>query len=188
MENCWSSLVELLEGAGVFFEPGLTDAEVSSVEHAYCFTFPPDLREFLQTALPKHFPFANWRSGDEAFIRELMREPLHGILFDVEHDFWLPEWGSRPARIEEAKALVEDLVRQAPKLIPIYSHRMMPDRPHAPGTPVLSVHQTDIIYYGFDLDDYLRHEFSLPDRKPWPSEVRAIEFWDVDRWQDMRWR
>ena len=50
------------------------------------------------------------------------------------------------------------------------------------------MHQTDIIYYGFDLDDYLRHEFDLPDRKPWPSEVRAIEFWNVDRWQDAGWR
>lgn len=58
----------------------------------------------------------------------------------------------------------------------------MPDRPHESGNPVFSVYQTDIIYYGFDLDDYLRHEFDLPGRKPWPEKVREIEFWDVDRW------
>ena len=188
VDDRWSKLIELMEAAGVMFENGLTDVEVASVEEIYGFHFPLDLRNFLQTALPKHFPFANWRSGDDAYIREMLRLPLEGVLFDVEHDFWLTEWGPRPARIEDAKALVEDLVSQAPKLIPIYSHRMMPDRPHGPGNPVLSVHQTDIIYYGFDLDDYLRHEFNLPDRKPWPSEIRAVEFWDVDRWQDVRWR
>jgi len=188
VDNCWSNLIELLEGSGVNFESGLTDVEVGLIEEAYDFHFPLDLRNFLQTALPKHFPFINWRSGDDEYIREMMRLPLDGILVDVEHDFWLPEWGSRPALIADAKALVEGLVDQAPKLIPIYSHRMMPDRPRGLGNPVLSVHQTDIIYYGFDLDDYLRHEFKLPDRKAWPSQVRAVEFWDVDRWQDIRWR
>jgi len=160
VDDRWSKLIELMEAAGVMFENGLTDVEVASVEEIYGFHFPLDLRNFLQTALPKHFPFANWRSGDDAYIREMLRLPLEGVLFDVEHDFWLTEWGPRPA----------------------------PDRPHGPGNPVLSVHQTDIIYYGFDLDDYLRHEFNLPDRKPWPSEIRAVEFWDVDRWQDVRWR
>jgi hypothetical protein len=114
---------------------------------------------------------------------------MHGVLFDVEqNDFWLPEWGSQPGSIEEAKTIAEEQVRKAPRLIPIYAHRMMPDRPQQAGNPVISVHQTDIIYYGFDLDDYFRHEFDLPGRKQWPSEVRPIEFWDVDRWQDLRWR
>jgi hypothetical protein len=73
------------------------------------------------------------------------------------------------------------------KLIPIYGHRMMPDEPHLPGNPVFSVYQTDIIYYGYDLADYLRHEFHLPGREPWPERVRAIRFWDLDRFQDVRW-
>jgi hypothetical protein len=57
---------------------------------------------------------------------------------------------------------------------------MMPDKPHLPGNPVFSVHQTDIIHYGFDLADYLRHEFDLSGREPWPEEVRPIRFWDLD--------
>jgi hypothetical protein len=79
-------------------------------------------------------------------------------MFDVEHgDFWLAEWGPRPALLEDAEKIVERLVDQAPRLVPIYGHRMMPDRPQMAGNPVLSVHQTDIIYYGFDLDDYFRY-------------------------------
>jgi hypothetical protein len=64
---------------------------------------------------------------------------------------------------------------------------MMPDEPHLPGNPVFSVHQTDIIYYGFDLADYLRHEFDFPGREPWPEQVRLIRFWNVDRFQEVRW-
>ncbi len=92
-----------------------------------------------------------------------MRIPLDGLIFDVEHnEFWLPEWGSKPAAVEDARRVVELQVNEAPRLIPIYGHRMMPNRPHEAGNPVLSIHQTDIIYYGFDLDDYFRHEFGLP--------------------------
>ncbi len=189
MSKDWSELIALLEGAGVMFAPGLTDGEVSRAEERYDFCFPPDLREFLQTAFPKHFPFANWRSEDEEPIRESMSLPLHGIMFDVElNEFWLPEWGPRPPRLEDARLIVEEKVSLAPRLIPIYAHRMMPDRPSTTGNPVLSVHQTDIIYYGFDLDDYLRHEFNLSGRKEWPAEVRAVDFWNVERWQDLRWR
>jgi hypothetical protein len=74
------------------------------------------------------------------------------------------------------------------QLIPIYRHRMMPDEPLSPGNPVFSVHQTDIIHYGFDLADYLRCEFNLPGREPWPTQVRTIRFWDIERFQDVRWR
>jgi hypothetical protein len=114
--------------------------------------------------------------------------PSQGVLFDVEmNDFWLPEWGPRPKQMEEAKAVAIARLDEAPRLIPVYAHRMIPDRPHQVGNPVLSVHQTDIIYYGFDLDDYFRHEFGLLGRKPWPSEVRQVPFWDVERWQTIRW-
>ena len=114
--------------------------------------------------------------------------PLQGILFDVEHcDFWLPEWGAKPETEEGRRFIVENAVTDAPRLIPIHAHRYLPDKPHEEGNPVISVCQTDIIYYGFDLNDSLRHEFDLPGRKPWPEKMPEIEFWDVDRWQSIRW-
>ena len=78
-------------------------------------------------------------------------------------------------------------IAEAPKLIPIHSHRYIPEEPHESGNPVFSVHQMDVIYYGFDLDDYLRHEFNLAGRKEWPAQVRPIRFWDPDRFQKLRW-
>lgn len=98
-------------------------------------------------------------------------------MFDVEHNgFWLDEWGPRPSSLGQALQVANELVAAAPRLIPVFAHRMMPDEPHLPGNPVLSVHQTDIVHYGFDLADYLRHEFGLPGREPWPAQVRQIRF------------
>jgi hypothetical protein len=189
VKNQWRELIELLRNSGVLFRDGLTDDELLRAEENYNFTFPPDLRGFLKVAMPCGIPFPDWRAKDDPFIYDTLAIPLAGMLFDVQNNsFWLPEWGPKPSDIDQAIKIVERHVAQAPRLIPIYSRRMIPDRPHEAGNPVLSVHQTDIIYYGFDIDDYFRHEFNLPGRKPWPDRIRPIDFWDVDRFQDLRWR
>jgi hypothetical protein len=46
-----------------------------------------------------------------------------------------------------------------PRLVPVFSHRYLPAEPHLSGNPVLSVYQTDIIYYGSNLKRYIAHEF-----------------------------
>jgi hypothetical protein len=186
--DIWPDLVAQMKERGIEFDVGLTDAELVATEARFAFRFPPDLRAFLQTALPQGKRFPNWRVGKESLIREWLDLPLQGILFDIEHNgFWLQEWGSRPQSLADAKRAASELVAAAPKLIPIFIHRMMPDEPHLPGNPVFSVHQTDIIHYGFDLADYLRKEFHLPGREPWPEKVRPIRFWDLDRFHDVRW-
>jgi hypothetical protein len=187
--SVWVNLVERLRAAGIPFEAGLTEAELQSTEGKFGFRFPPDLRAFLQAGLPVGERFPNWRNEPEASLRKRLRIPAEGILFDVEHNgFWLSEWGPRPDKLEEAQALVEKLVATAPVLIPVYSHRMMPDRPHESGNPVFSVHQTDIIHYGVDLQDYFLHEFLSKDRA-WPeAHIRQIEFWDLERFLSVRWK
>lgn len=172
----------------VEFDDGLSDTEVAVVETRFGFRFPPDLRAFQQTALPRGPRFPDWRSGDEAALRDWLDLPRAGIVFDIEHNgFWLPEWGPRPGALDEALWAAERLIAGAPRLIPVYGHRMMSAEPHEVGNPVFSVHQTDIIPYGFDLADYLRQEFDLPGREPWPAELRPIRFWDLDRFQEVRW-
>ncbi len=172
----------------VEFAPGLTDAEIVAVEGRFGFQFPPDLREFLQTALPCGQGFPNWRSGEGASLHEQLALPVEGICFDVEHNgFWLPEWGPRPGPLEEALRRTRELVADAPVLIPLYEHRFIPAEPHLPGNPVLSVHQTDIIHYGSDLRDYWRREFHLAREDRWPDAVRSIRFWDIARFQEVRW-
>jgi hypothetical protein len=184
----WIDIIGQMKGKGINFAPALTDADVERIESTFSFRFPPDLRAFLQTAFPQGKWFPDWRSGSEADLCDWLDIPRKGALFDIEHnDFWLTEWGPRPESLSKALQCAETLLAAAPKLIPVYGHRMMPDEPNLEGNPVFSVHQTDIIYYGHDLADYLRHDFNLPMRRPWPDNLRPIRFWDIDRFQEVRW-
>jgi hypothetical protein len=186
--DIWQSIIRQLSDRGIRIDPGLTDAEVSRAEEQFRFQFPPDLREFLQSGLPHGDGFPDWRSETETALRDSLRLPREGVLFDIaQNGFWLPEWGPRPATLADALRVAGELLSDAPTLIPIYRHRMIPDAPQCGGNPVFSVHQTDIIYYGFDLVDYFRHEFDLPGRQPWSQQIRKIQFWDIDRFQEVRW-
>ena len=183
----WLELVALFKIGGLEFDSGLTDREVEVVQRKYEFRFPPDLRSFLQTVVPVSKGFYNWRSDDETVFRKMLDWPLQGCLFDVENNgFWLPEWGPKPEALADALKIATAKIAEAPTLIPIYSHRYIAEEPHESGNPVFSVYQMDIIYYGFDLDDYLRHEFNLPGREEWPAQVRPIRFWDPIRFQELR--
>lgn len=187
----WNDMVGTLRDNGIEFEPGLADPEVEAAEERYGFRFPPDLRAFLQTGLPSGSDFPDWRDGDAATLHGWLDLPRRGILFDVEHNgFWLEEWGPRPASLDDARRITNEVVQAAPRLIPIFKHRMMPSVPCLAGNPVFSVHQTDIIYYGVDLRDYLIHEFlTREDVGVWPipTDIRQVPFWDIDRFQRIRW-
>ena len=194
------ALVAALTRRGVRFSPGLTDAEVADVERTYAFTFPPDLRGFLQYALPVSSGWVDWRGADASDSQERLDWPAEGICFDIEHNgFWHPTWGERPDTLALAFAQAREYIALAPRLIPIYSHRYLPADPLLPGNPVFSVYQTDIIYYGYDLATYFAQEFApqhdrllygdAPDHDAWRAETdfplpgwaarepRPIRFW-----------
>ena len=52
------------------------------------------------------------------------------------------------------------MVDQAPKLIPVFSHRFLVAEPCRAGNPVISIHQSDIIVYGVDLHDCFINAFA----------------------------
>jgi hypothetical protein len=182
----WLPLIQVLTGAGLEFEAGLTDAEVDRIENQFSFRFPPDLRSFLQTAVPI-WNSPRWHTATDAEIQRWLDRPIEGILFDVEHNgFWIPEWGEQGDDIRQALEVARAKIIRAPKLIPILGHRSIPELPNEAGNPIFSVYGGDTVYYGFDLEDYLRHEFNLP-RKEWPAQVKQIEFWDPERFQLLFW-
>jgi hypothetical protein len=57
--------IDHLRSQGTVFEAGLSNAEVMSLEIALRLRFPPDLRAFLQTALPVSGDFPNWRAEQQ---------------------------------------------------------------------------------------------------------------------------
>jgi hypothetical protein len=170
-----------LERAGVTFAPGLTHLEVKRAEEAYQLSFPPDLKELLMFALPASKGWPNWRDLDNAYIWRMLNWPCEGICFDIEHNaFWPQEWGAKPSSLTEAFAVAKQRVGEAPRLIPVLGHRQLPSDPNIAGNPVFSVYQTDIIYCGSDLWNYLENEFYNYFRTPQyhlNGSIRQIEFW-----------
>ncbi|PWW04894.1 hypothetical protein DFQ01_106179 [Paenibacillus cellulosilyticus] len=183
-------LIDRLKAAGARFTHGLSPNEFDQIEHRYGFQFPPDYKEFLSIAMPISDKFINWRDNSEhniAQIHSRMNWCLEGLLLDVEQNkFWYYEWGSKPSNVEEAKAKCEAEYHKAPKLIPIYAHRYIPETPAEAGNPILSVYQTDIIYYGENLYAYLMVEFGLKsyDEIDYDS-IKPIRFWSdiMDMWE-----
>lgn len=164
---------------GIHCAQGLTDEEVRQIEDRYSIHFPLDLVKVLQFKLPISNGFPNWREGSKKELMDWLDRPLQGILFDIEHNsFWLNSWGEKPKSLDESLEIARYQVSQSPKLIPIFKHRYTPSEPILEGNPVYSVWQTDIIYYGFDLEDYLNREFGVPLLRPRITEPRPIRFWD----------
>ncbi|HRH95053.1 MAG TPA: hypothetical protein PLB55_03920 [Prosthecobacter sp.] len=175
---------ERLATAGVLFEDGLSEQEFAAIEHEYGFRFPEDLRLFLSYALPVSDGWVDWRHDTRTEIDQRMQWPFEGMCFDIEHNsFWLDEWGEKPVVLQQAFEIARQNVAKAPKLIPIYSHRFMPDSPSEAGNPVFSVYQTDIIYYGHNLENYLHNEFRGVFVRTSETtdlnydEIRRIELW-----------
>lgn len=176
------TLIDRLKTKGVEFSLPLTPAEIQQAQKRYGLSFAPDWVDLLRVAMPISSGFYDWRNEDPSYIRNIQARQewlLDGILFDVQtNDFWLPQWGEQPAQQKQALQIVRTHFAQAPKLFPIYGHRFMSSLPTEHGTPVFSVMQTDIIYYGVDLWSYLEIEFGLRDfdQQNWKA-IKHIPFW-----------
>jgi hypothetical protein len=140
--------------------PGLTAAEFDDIEGRFGFEFADDHRAFLAVGLPVGGRWPDWRHGDAEQLRSMLGWPVEGVLFDVERNaFWHDEWPTRPSLVGEALELAASLLAKVPQMVPVYSHRYLPAGRGSFGHPVLSMHRTDIIYYGTDLVDYVHQEF-----------------------------
>jgi hypothetical protein len=169
--------IQRLRAGGVRLDQGLSDAEVSRVQDRLRFTFGPEHRDFLQSALPVGDSWPDWRNGSYRELRGRLDGPVAGVIFDVRNsDFWPASWGVRPAdkahREREARARLAGV----PRLVPVFAHRYLTADPQFNPSPVFSVHQTDVIYYGDNLLDYVAHEFHVPPLHPSPDR-RHVPFW-----------
>jgi hypothetical protein len=162
--------------------PGFTPDQLDDAQARYGLRFPPDLIELLrERRLDERY---DW-SMECSAIREMLKWPFDLLQFDVENGFWWPDWGERPASKEERDAVLRETLERAPKLIPLYAHRFLPETPAEAGNPVFSMHGFDTIYYGNSLADYVGAEFGWQ----WGEAVSAprhIPFWSdlVERFDE----
>jgi hypothetical protein len=163
---------------------GLTEDQIDQIERTWALAFPPDYRLFLRrlhavdqpmrgatyehydklTGKSSHAPyerpaFCNWLTDTEE-LRGQFAWLHEGLEFEVEHnDQWPKGWGPKPVTLDAQKQRVRELVAAAPRLIPVFAHRYLVASPNRAGNPVLSVYQSDIVVYGYDLRSYLLFEF-----------------------------
>ncbi len=84
------------------------------------------------------------------------------IEFDIEHNnVWNETWETKTCNLQENLELFRKSFVNAPKLIPIYSHRYLISGSNS--SIVISIHQTDMIVYGENLAIYLQYEFLRDD-------------------------
>jgi hypothetical protein len=119
----------------------------------------------------------DWITSDPREIRRQLDWPFEGFWFDVQHnDVWWPEWGDKPANAAECHRQLKEVFATAPRLIPLFSHRYLPEEPVERGNPVFSVYQCDVVHYRADLYDYIEREERGARTKPWPR-LKEIRFW-----------
>ena len=146
---------------------GLTDEEFEKIENFYSIKFPISLRALYKSFLPE---FYNWRDFSQENVNKIkyyLNWPIEGILFDIQmNGFWKKCFGPRTNDINENTKIALEFLENSsnetvPKLIPVYQHRYIPCFPDIMDIPVISVYQTDIVFYGHNLEDYFKHEFGL---------------------------
>ena len=170
------SSIQRLRDGGVRLEPGLSDEEVSRVEDRFGFSFGPEHRELLQSAVPVGESWPDWRNDSDEDLRGRLDWPVEGLLFDVRNNgFWPASWGDAPDGEEDREPQARAHPVRVPRLTPIFAHRYLTADEQFTPSPVFSVHQTDVIFYGDDLLDYVAHEFHVP--PPHPSARTYVPFW-----------
>lgn len=166
---------------------GLALAELDEAQARYEVRFPPDMIDMYRQRWPSKA--YDWSSDDQR-IREMLAWPFERLLWDVEHGSWWADWGERPTDRQSREEIVGQAVAAAPRLIPIYGHRFIPEEPHESGNPVFSMYGFDTIYYGGNLEEYFENEFSggqklggVPRNELSHVDVQALPF--VPFWSDL---
>ena len=180
-----NDLIARLKDSGVNFSYGLSGDEILIAEKAYGFHFPPDLRELLSIAIPVDLKpkekriFPDWRNIHDPYTQKMIDWPMSSLKFDVEeNDFWLKFLGEKPDNKDSQLEILRAAFDRAPRLIPICSHRFLPELPRESGNPVVSFWQpSDIIYYGVDLEDYFSVEFCGKKSMSTGRNIKKIDFW-----------
>ena len=178
----YKTIMLKMKDKGVIFDYGMSSQEIEEVEKFYNILFPVELKQLYSLGLPISDGFYNWRDmslKNTQFIKNALEMPIKGLQSDLDSgDFWCEDWGLQPDNNEEAQNILLQHYRNAPKLIPIYSHRYIPFITESANIPVFSIMQSDIIYYGTNLISYLEVEFGFKQYNDIiNSNFKYINFW-----------
>jgi hypothetical protein len=160
---------------------GYQQSELDEIQRRWELRFPPDLVELMLRRRPLVPGGFDWLVATPTEIANKLEWPMEGFVFDIlENDLWWSEWGPKPHEPSEQVERVRKVLAAAPKLIPLYAHRYLPEQPFERGNPVFSVMQSDVVYYGTSVDDWLvREEHGTRDMPTIDPDTppKEIPFW-----------
>ena len=158
---------------------GMSLDQIEGVEGRLGFPLPPDFRFLLWNTRDPGGVLFPWEAFSMDLYDEAIAQIRDGIAFDIEHNgVWLARWGEKPADLAAAKAVFREDFSTWPRLVPVLGHRFLAVDPCEAGNPVFSIMQTDIIYYGATLADYLIRELIPGEQlKPLARDIRRIPVW-----------
>lgn len=185
----YKNIIERLTSKEVVFENGMSQSEIDDTEKLYNITIPIELTYLYALALPVSDGFYNWRDRSNDNIEKIKRAleaPIIGLQSSLKNefqrssdpfqDFWYEGWGEKPRDFKTACEVLLKRYNDAPKLVPIYSHRYMPCIKDNTRLPVFSLMESDIICYGENLIAYFEIEFGFKKYSDM-SECQYVEFW-----------
>lgn len=173
-------VISKIKNSGQTCHHPMSDDQVLTAEQTFGVKFPKPMKYALNVGLPsKCYNWGDLSNKNIDKINEALGWPLEGLIFDVEfNNFWLDTWGKKPSSLEDAINITKEQFLKVPKLIPIFSHRYIPQEPDDWYLPIFSVYQTDIIYYGANICLYLSTEFAHLEYEQAIEDVQLhIPFW-----------
>lgn len=178
-------------------EPGLTAVEIERAERVFGIEMPPLWRRVLGLVHPVSLPvpprdpdgvlrwrpYPDWRLRDESTTAQLVRQPVDGVLFDVEYkDFWWLDWGGIPSDLAGRLSVAGEMLARAPRLTPLHGNLYVGS---TDDSPVFSIHQTDLYVPALSLADLVdgRGEKGLT---PADYPIGRVRFWsELHRWSQI---
>ena len=158
--------IDAMKKAGVTFEKGLNEDEISKVENAYEIKLPIVWKEFFKTALPISRGFYNLRNfsaKNVEMIKMVMNCPFEDFKEKLENE-------KLPTRLYGE-------FENAPKLFPIFYHRYIPSGIYD-DPPVFSIMGTDIIVYGKNISDWVQNEYYPESARIYLKKIKTkVPFW-----------
>ena len=173
---------ELLHEKGLRYETGLSSDEIKKIEKLYDIRFPLELKQIYMELLPTSKGFYKWRDFSDSnieYIKRIILSTFEDVKTEIEYIEWNELWGKEPDESEKRR-IIEEKLKTAPKLIPIYSHRYVVSGERET-SPVLSICGLDIIYYGENLNQYFEIEFN----KKSPNEMDYKKIAKVPFWSEI---
>ena len=164
---------------------GYTQTQLDDAQARYGLAFPADLAALLRERRLVGRGSYDWSTENDQ-IRQMLAWPFELLAFDLDHGSWWPDWGDRPDDPDARREVLRRALADAPRLIPIYGHRFLPESVGATaGNPVISMHGFDTIYYGSNLADYFMRE-DRTEKSPM-GPVRHVPFWSdiIERWDEV---